>query len=254
MKPADITFVILTRDEERNIADCLASIPAGAQMLVYDAESADRTRAIAHDLGARVAVAPWRGTGAARTAAEQLVQTEWVALLDADERVSPELRAELAALSPPQDVDAYTIPRANHFCGRWIRGAAWWPDRQVRMYRKGRAALTARDARSRAAGHVYYVADGKTAQLRGHVVHFSYGSIDDYRLRFKRYTDLEASAGRSSLGDVVKAWLIVPLRAAWLLVGKRGALDGWRGLYVSVASACYPAVVATKSWRGGAAR
>jgi glycosyltransferase involved in cell wall biosynthesis len=249
MKPSDLTFVILTKDEERNIGDCLASLPVGAQALVYDAESTDRTRMIASNSGARVAVAPWRGVGTARASAEQLVQTEWVFLLDADERVTPGLVAELASLQTSDGVDAYAIARANHFCGKWIRGAAWWPDRQVRLYRKGRAQQSARDDRSRAAGHVYYVAPGKTAELAGHIIHYSYASVDDYRTRFKRYTDAEASARDATLGEFARAWFWMPARAVWLLVWRRGVLDGWRGVYVSVASALYPAVVATKALR-----
>lgn len=249
MKPSDITFVILTKNEEHNIGDCVASVPAGAQALVFDAESTDGTREKAHQLRARVAVAPWRGISFARDAAEQLVQTDWVFLLDADERVTPALREELAALQTSEVVDAYTIPRANHFCGRWIRGAAWWPDRQVRLYRKGRAKQAARDARSHAAGHVYYVAPGRTAELQGHIVHYSYASVEDYRRRFRRYTDLEADSRAASFGEFAKAWLVMPARAAWLLLWRRGIMDGWRGVYVSIASALYPAVVATKAWR-----
>ena len=250
MNLADITFVILTKNEEHNITRCLSSVPAGAASLVFDAESTDRTRSIAAELGARVAVAPWRGVGYARSGAEQLVRTPWVFVLDADERVTRELAAELAGLNAPESIDAYAIPRANYFCGRWIRGAAWWPDRQVRLYRRGGASQTARTARSEAAGHVYYVAPGKTADLQAHIVHYSYASVADYRRRFKRYTDLEAGAHPASLGELVRAWIVMPIRALWLLVGRRGLLDGWRGVYVSVASALYPAVVATKAWRG----
>jgi glycosyltransferase involved in cell wall biosynthesis len=249
MEMGSITFVVLTKDEERNIAACLATVPEGSVALVYDAESDDQTRRIASDAGARVATAPWRGFAAAREAAEQLVQTEWVFVLDADERVTPALAAELAGLRTSDAIDAYTIPRANHFCGKWIRGAAWWPDRQVRLYRKGRVRQTARDDRSRAGGHVFYVAPGRTTDVAGHIVHHSYATIDDYRRRFKRYTDLEASAGPATTAELAARWLVMPIRAIWLLVGRGGVLDGWRGVYVSVASALYPAVVATKAWR-----
>lgn len=249
MDVAGITFVVLTRDEERNIGDCLKSLPLGAQALVLDSESTDRTRSIAADMGARVAVAPWRGVGPARAAAEQLVQTQWVFTLDADERVTPALAAELAGLVPSDSIDAYSIPRANYFGDRWIRGAAWWPDRQVRMYRKGRASQAADSPRRHAAGHVYYEAPGRTAELRGHIIHLSYTSVDDYRRKFKRYTDAEAGAHRATLGEFVGAWLVMPVRAAWLLTWRRGVLDGWAGIYVSIASALYPAVVATKALR-----
>ncbi|HXW76291.1 MAG TPA: glycosyltransferase family 2 protein, partial [Candidatus Eremiobacteraceae bacterium] len=244
---SDVTFVVLTKDEERNVAACLATVPRGAASLVYDADSSDRTREIAASMGARVAQAPWRGFAVARTCAEALIQTPWLFILDADERVTDELAAELQRLEPPDQVDAYTVPRANYFCGRWIRGAGWWPDRQIRLYRKGKAQQTARDSRSRAAGHVYYEAPGRTGALAGAIVHFSYASVDDYRRRFARYTNLEASAAPSTWPECAAAWAVMPVRAAWLLVGRRGLLDGWRGIYVSVASALYPAVVATKA-------
>lgn len=249
MDLAAVTFVILTKDEERNIVECLSSLPSGAKALVYDAESTDRTRSLAGERGAQVTVAPWRGVGAARDGAERLVQTPWVFTLDADERVTPALSKELAQLEPPDGVDAYSVPRANYFCGRWIRGAAWWPDRQVRLYRKGRAVQTARDDRSRAAGHVYYVAPRRTAELRGHIIHYSYASVSEYRRKFKLYTDNEAAARPATAAEFLRAWLVMPLRAAWLLVWRRGVLDGWRGIYVSVASALYPAVVVTKALR-----
>jgi glycosyltransferase involved in cell wall biosynthesis len=252
MDLAALTFVVLTRNEARNLGECLASIPADARVLIYDAESTDATLRIARERGAQIAVQAWRGFAIARDAAEQLVTTEWLFILDADERVTQELRTELQELQPSDGIDAYEVPRANYFCGRWIRGAAWWPDRQVRMYRKGRARQTARGARSLAAGHVYYVAPGRTAVLRGRLIHHSYESIDDYRRRFKQYTDLEASAGPASFGDLVVSWLVMPLRAGWLLLWRRGLLDGWRGIYVSIASALYPAVVVTKAWRAGA--
>ncbi len=249
MDPAAITFVILTKNEERNIADCLGSLPPGAKALVYDAESTDRTRDLAAARGARVTQAPWRGIEPARAAAERLVDTEWLFTLDADERVTPQLAREIAGLETPADIDAFTVPRANYFCGRWIRGAGWWPDRQVRLHRKGRAELTARDDRSRAAGHVYYAAPGRTAHVHGHIVHYSYASVADYRRKFKRYTDDEARARRASAAECARAWCVMPVRALWLLIVRRGALDGWRGAYVSVASALYPAVVATKALR-----
>jgi glycosyltransferase involved in cell wall biosynthesis len=244
---ATLTFVILTKNEQRNIAECAGSIPHGAQALVFDAESVDETRAIAKSCGATVATAPWRGIAWARDAAEQLVRTEWLFMLDADERVSPQLREELASLQTTPEIDAYEIPRENHFCGRWVRGAAWWPDLQIRMYRKGKARQASLNERAAAAGHIYYEAPGRTRTLRSQVIHYSYDSIDDYRRRFARYTDLEARARRASLPEFAAAWLVMPLRALWLLVWRRGFLDGWRGVYVSVASALYPAVVVTKA-------
>jgi glycosyltransferase involved in cell wall biosynthesis len=219
---------------------------------VYDAESGDGTAAAARALGATVVSRQWLGFARARVDAAALVRTPWVFMLDADERLTPDLRAEIASLEPPHDIDAYSIARMNFFCGRWIRGAGWWPDRLVRLFRNGRVVIEARNADSQRSVHETWRAAGGCAQLRAPLEHHSYPTIESYREKFARYTSLEAEAmrGRSSLGALIGAWLMAPLRSLWLLIGRRGILDGWRGAYLSVASACYPAVVRWKARSG----
>lgn len=248
MNPADVTFVVLTRNEARNIVDCLRSLPAGSPALVYDAQSTDATCSLAALQGARVVGAPWAGYATARAAAAALVSTPWTFMLDADERLSPGLGRELLALDAPAGIAAYSVARRNHFCGRWIRGAGWWPDRLVRLFRTGCAGLAAR-GNSKHAVHERWIANGAVAQLAAPLEHYSYPSLHTYREKFARYSDLEAAGARPSLAAAIGAWLLAPARAAWLLVGRRGVLDGWQGAYVSVASALYPAVVAAKSLR-----
>jgi glycosyltransferase involved in cell wall biosynthesis len=246
---SDVTFVILTYNEAARIGDCLAALPAGARALVYDALSVDATAAVAQQHGAQVLKVPWQGFARAKEAAAAHVKTPWTFVLDADERVSKELAQEIALLPMPADATGYSIPRRNYFCGRWIRGAGWWPDRLVRLFRTGRARIKARGGKTEYALHEAWVADGATVELQGVLEHHSYASLEEYRARFSRYTSLEAQHGRSTLLDVLGAWCIVPLRAVWLAVVRAGILDGWRGLYVSWWSALYPAVVATKAWR-----
>jgi glycosyltransferase involved in cell wall biosynthesis len=245
----DITFVVLTKDEERRIGDCLRSLPDAASRLVYDAESGDGTAIAAQALGATVVSRPWMGFARARVDAAAMVRTPWVFMLDADERLTPALREEIAALAPSDDVDAYSVARMNFFCGRWIRGAGWWPDRLVRLFRNGRVVVEARNAMSEQSVHETWRAAGGCAQLRAPLEHHSYPTIDSYREKFARYTSLEAVGlrGRFGIGALIAEWLKAPLRALWLLIGRRGLLDGWRGVYVSVASAYYPAVVRWKA-------
>lgn len=245
VRDADITFTILTKNEAANIAACLRSLPAQSRALVYDAESDDATVDVARSLGARVAIAPWAGFAQAREHAHAMVQTPWTFMLDADERITPELARELAGLEPPQEVSAYSLPRRNWFCGRWIKGAGWWPDRLVRLFRTGRARLTARGT---SGVHETWVPLGKSAELVAPLDHYSYTEVGSYRRKFAIYTELEAQAMKAGAGRVIAAWLSVPLRATWLLLRRGGILEGWRGIYISAGSAAYPAVVATKSW------
>lgn len=248
MRSADITFVILTKNEAANIAGCLGSLPAQSPAFVYDAQSQDTTVALARSLGAQIAVAPWQGYVQARLSAAGLVNTTWTFMLDADERVTPELAAELARLEPPADVAGYSVPRRNWFCGRWIRRAGWWPDRLVRLFRSGKATLKARGSDPSLGVHETWVPVGRCEELRAPLDHFSYASVSEYRRKFALYTNLEAKTTSASLAGVIGAWLIVPLRSVWLLLRRGGILDGWRGFYVCAGSAVYPAVVVTKSW------
>ncbi len=248
MRSADITFVIITKNEERNIASCLGSLPGQSAVTVYDAFSTDSTVGIAVSLGAAVVQAPWGGYVQARTSAARQVTTPWTFMLDADERISPELMREIDALEPPDDVGGYSIPRRNHFCGRWIRSSGWWPDRLVRLIRTGRARMTARGSGANAV-HETWLPEGRTLDVQSAIDHYSYKSVADYRRKFALYTGLEAQAQSSGLSTVILAWGTAPLRLAWNLVRHGGLLEGWRGVYVCSGSALYPAVVATKSWR-----
>ena len=248
---ADLTFVVLTKDEERQLDECLRSLPDGARSLVYDAESRDGTIGVAISRGADVVVRPWAGFAAARTDAAATVRTPWIFMLDADESLTPELREELTLLEPPADVDAYSVARRNFFCGGWIRGAGWWPDRLVRLFRNGRAVIKARNATSAHSVHETWRVDGRCVPLGAPLEHRSYPTLHAYRRKFAHYTALEANGMQSRVGitPVIVAWFVAPLRALWLLIGRRGIMDGWRGAYVSVASAYYPAVVSWEAWR-----
>ncbi len=248
MNCADITFVVLTRNEAANIEACLASTPAQSPKLVYDAESGDETVSLARAAGAAVQLAPWEGYVQARTAAATLVQTPWTFMLDADERLSGGLTAELLALQPAQDVAAFSVPRRNWFCGKWIRGCGWWPDRLVRLFRTGRACPQAHAAASSAALHERWQVLGECEQLESPLDHFSYPSIESYRRKFQIYTALEAEARTPSLAALAHAWLTMPLRILWLLFIKGGLFDGWRGLFIATASAMYPVAAAGKAY------
>jgi glycosyltransferase involved in cell wall biosynthesis len=249
VRGADITFVILTRNEAANIASCLRSIPPESRVLVYDARSQDETVDLARSMGAEVSVAPWEGYVLAREAAARLARTPWTFMLDADERVTPDLLAELAQLAPPAEVEAYSVPRRNWFCGRWLRCAGWWPDRLVRLFRTGAARIRSRGSDRRAGVHETWTVDARCEPLQAPLDHYSYPSLAEYRRKFALYTSLESQSGNAGMSAVIVAWIAAPLRAGWLMLRRGGILQGWRGWYVCVASAVYPAVVATKSWR-----
>jgi glycosyltransferase involved in cell wall biosynthesis len=242
--------VVLTKDESRNVGRALASIPAGSETLVIDAESTDDTAELARSTGARVVVRPWPGFVSARRAALDLVFTPWTFMLDADEALESDLRRALADVAPDEGVDAYAVRRTTFFCGRPIRHGPWGGDAPVRFFRTARASLLADPvAGGDAEVHERWTVPGRVESLAGALSHFSYPTVAAYRAKFERYTSLEARGVLPSRRALARALAVAALRAPWYLVVKGGWRDGWRGAFVSVASAWYPVAVAWKALR-----
>jgi glycosyltransferase involved in cell wall biosynthesis len=136
-----ISVTIITFNEEENICAACESVAWADEILVVDSESTDRTREIASRCGARVIERPWPGFAAQKQFAADQAKREWVFSLDADERVSDELRESILKLKEIDDAkraDGYSIARRSWYMGRWIKGGGWYPDRQLRLYRKSK--------------------------------------------------------------------------------------------------------------------
>ena len=228
-----ISAVIISYNEERNIADAIRSVEWADEILVVDSESTDRTREIAESLGVRVVVNTWPGFSAQKQFAADNAANDWIFSLDSDERVSDSLRDEVVALKQaPTHADGYTIPRLSYYMGRAIRYGGWYPDLQLRLFdrRKGRwngAVVHESVAMEPAA---------RTAQLKGDILHYSVESAEHHnRMIAERYAPLGAqrmlqSGRRSSpLKAVFSSWFAF-VRAYFL---KLGFLDGFPGFCIA---------------------
>ena len=136
-----ITATIITFNEADHIRAACESVAWANEILVVDSESTDATREIARECGARVITRPWPGFAAQKQFAVDQATHDWIFSLDADERVSDELRRAIEDLlytNESQLADGYSIARRSFYMGRWIRGGGWYPDRQLRLYRKSR--------------------------------------------------------------------------------------------------------------------
>lgn len=244
MNPADVTVVILTRNEESNIARALHSLPRESPVLVVDAESTDATVEIAQFAGATVLTRPWEGFLRARLFALTNVRTPWVFMLDADEEFTAELRASLRACDGLRD--AYRVVRKTLFLERSLR--QWSREKIVRLFRPESVQLHASPAGGGDAElHEHWVPDGPAGDLRGTLVHHSYPTLASYQEKYERYTSLEAQGVRP--GRLRYVYLLARGLGhfAWLMLRRGALLDGWRGAYIAWHSAFYPAVVAWKA-------
>jgi glycosyltransferase involved in cell wall biosynthesis len=183
-----LSAVLITRDEERNLAEALESVRFCDEIVVMDSGSTDRTRDIAAQAGARVLRnEPWPGFVAQRNLAADAARHDWVLVVDADERVTPELRDEIQAEREAGfDHAGYRIPRVVFYLGRWIRGTDWYPDAQLRLFdrRKGRwhGGLIHESVR----------VEGPVGRLRAELQHHPYVDIGHHMRKIDTYTTLWA--------------------------------------------------------------
>ena len=250
LTPADITFVILTKNEAQNLPRALASVPLASSVLVIDSESTDRSVALARAHGARAIVRPWEGFVATRRFALAEVKTPWTFMLDADEALDAALRTALLATRPPETTYGFLVRRRTTFCGRVITGSGWGDEVMLRLFRTGAADLVAKPAAGgEAEVHESWQVPGDVDRLSGTLLHDSYPTLGAYRRKFGRYTSLEAQGMRASVGGVLRTAIVALARAPWLFFGRGGWRDGWRGGFIAFASAFYPVVVHLKALR-----
>jgi glycosyltransferase involved in cell wall biosynthesis len=227
-EPLPLSLVVITRDAAHELAECLASAAFAAETIVVDSGSSDDTAAIAGRLGARVIAHPWEGFGPQKNFAVGEAAHDWVLCLDADERVTPELAAAIAALfvqGVPEAV-AYSFARRNRFLGRWLAHGEGYPDWNVRLFDRRRARWSSDPV------HEKVLADGPAERLRGDLLHASAESIEAYIAKQNRYTTLQATAMNARGERVSAAQLVLsPItRFVRFYVFRLGFLDGVAGL------------------------
>jgi glycosyltransferase involved in cell wall biosynthesis len=229
-----ITAAVIAQDEERHIGRCLRGLEWADEVLVLDGGSVDATVAAARRAGARVETRRFDDFGHQRQAAIDLARGDWLLFVDADERVSAGLAAEVRAATAADDAVAYWIPRRNYIWGGWVRGGGWWPDAQLRLFRRGRATFPVDQA-----VHEVPRIDGRVGTLTCALVHYNYESVGQFLAKQRRYARLDADR-RLAAGEAPrpKRLLSAPLREAHRrLVAERGYVDGWRGLLLALLTA-----------------
>ncbi len=225
-----LSVVVITRNEAANLRDCLQSVAFADEVVVVDNGSTDGTAAIARDCGARVLeTADWPGFGLENRALA-LATCDWVLSLDADERVTPELGAQIRAAMATADVSSYDIPRLTRFCGQWIRHCGWTPDHVLRLFRRGQARFSDDLVHER----VITELAGRKGRLTSPLLHDSYPTPAHYWRKLEAYSQAWASQQRSrgrrtSMVRAGGAAAVAFLRSYFL---RLGFLDGAMGFAV----------------------
>ncbi len=242
-----VACVVITKNEEANIQNCLRSAQWANELIVVDAESRDRTVDLARECGAKVFVRPWPGFGLQKNFGMAQASSDWILILDADERVTEELRGEVRACLERWNSGApgaYRIPRRNFFYGARVRGGGVYPDYQVRLFRRGIAQY------NDVAVHENLIVNGEIGTLVGHFDHYTERRIQDHFKKFGLYTTLAAQEKAKTVRTV--GWIDLVFRplVIWVktYVLKQGFRDGVNGLIVCVFASMYTFVKYAKLW------
>jgi glycosyltransferase involved in cell wall biosynthesis len=228
-----ISAIIITRNEAAHIADCLAGLAFCDERIVVDCGSDDETVRLAQAGGARVETHAWEGFGRQKNYALSLASGDWVLSVDADERVGPELAAEIVRTVAKPTADAYAMPRLSRFCGRPMRHSGWYPDYVVRLFRRGRARFSDDPV------HERVICEGPGARLSNPLQHEPVRRLEDALARMDRYSTAGAAMLMDRKSNVSFAAGI--LHGAWTFVRtyvlRGGFLDGPEGFLLAVANA-----------------
>jgi glycosyltransferase involved in cell wall biosynthesis len=240
-----VSVTIITRDEAANIAAAIESVRWADEIVVVDSGSTDATVEIARRYTDRVVVRPWPGFVAQKNFAAEQARHDWILSIDADERVPPELAAEIQALLAGTPTAAgYRIPRVTFHLGRWMRSTDWYPDYQLRLYDRRRARWKGRLV------HESVHTDGLVERLRAELQHYPYRDIAHHLQTMDRYTTL---AAQQLFEDGRRAgWidLLVTPRLTFFrnYVLRGGFRDGMPGLVVSIMNSYYVGLKFAKLW------
>src|ERR1700753_1539279 len=193
-----LSVAIITRNEEANLERTLGTVAWADEIVVVDSGSDDRTEEIARSYRSHFYLEDWKGFVAQKNSALEKCSGEWILSLDADEALSDELAKEIWELlerDPP--FDGYALPRRNLFLGRFIRFGGFYPDRKLRLFRRGVAEFEARPV------HETLHFEGSRGHLKGDMVHDAYPTLETYIAHMDRYSSLGARQAPFLLNVVV---------------------------------------------------
>lgn len=231
-----LSAVVIVKNAAAKLGACLDSVAFADEILVYDGGSSDTTVEIARERGARVVSdRDWQGYGIQRQKAQAEARGDWVFMVDADERVTPGLAAEIrAALDADDPATAYAVPRRTWAFGRYLAHGGWWPDYVIRLYHRDRGRYN--DALVHE--HVELAPGTRRARFKSPLLHHTYSNLHEYLGKSAAYADFWAEAnardGRSaSLGSGIFHAIGCFVR---MYLWNLGFLDGRPGLLLALLS------------------
>ena len=225
-----LSVIIITKNEAENIRACLESVQWADEIIVVDSGSVDATVEICRELGAQVHQHDWPGFGMQKNRALSYATHEWVFSIDADERVTVELKDQLINAMKKDSKDGFYVPRLSQFCGHFIRHSGWYPDYVLRLFKRTKGRF------SDDMVHERVVLEGIAGRLTSPLLHYSYLNKTDVRRKTEQYA--KAGALQMLKKGKTATFADAPLRAGWAFIRtyflRLGFLDGIAGFNVAM--------------------
>lgn len=271
--PQSLSVCIITYNEEANIGRTLASVAelvkqTAGEIIVVDSGSTDKTVEIAKSFRAKVFVEPWKGYAAQKNSAIEKASGDWILLLDADEEVDADPARVIpivinwvegnmpssedanwvhdrVSLKADENTAGFWLPRKNFFLGRWIKHGGFYPDRKLRLFRRGTGKVEDR------AVHETVQVCGRTATLGGNLLHHAYPTLQSYIGHMNKYSTLGAEMAITEHKRGFSLWNIVVRPWATFIYNyffRLGFLDGREGLLLHMYHAVYVSWKYAKAW------
>lgn len=231
---SSVSVILITKNEAANIRECLESVSWADEIIVVDSGSTDGTADIARESGAQVHVhADWPGFGPQKNRALAYASKDWVFSIDADERVTPELKSEIVQAMSTATAEGYYCPRLSQFCGTFVHHSGWYPDFVLRLFKRDAGRF------SDSLVHESVILNGRTQKLKKPLLHYSYLTSIDVERKVEHYSAAAAQqmlhSGRRS------SWIGAAVSGGWAFVRtyvlRLGVLDGSAGWNIACMNA-----------------
>jgi glycosyltransferase involved in cell wall biosynthesis len=245
---ARLSVTIITLNEEANIRRTLESVQWADEIIVLDSGSTDRTVAICREFTERVYHQDWLGFSGQKNAAIDRATGPWILSLDADEPVESALAEEIRTIiSSANACDGYLIPRKTFFLGKWIRHGGWYPDHNLRLFRRGKGRFEER------AVHEAIAVQGTIGRTANAIEHYAFPDLASYMSSINTYSSLAVTEmSQRGITPFKAGWINILLRPLFTFIFKYifrlGFLDGKHGLVLNIFHAYYVFAKYAKAW------
>jgi len=233
-----ISATIITYNEEENIGDCIQSLKEIAdEIIVVDSHSTDRTQKICLEKNVKFIQHEFEGHIQQKNFAMMKAAYDWILSLDADERISEELKGTIEEIKTNNSADAYLMNRLNNYCGKWIKHGVWYPDKKIRLWNKQKGKWGGKNPHDK----VVMNANSKLKFLKGDMLHYTVRTREEYKAQMEKFSDIAAVSMKEEgiKSSLLKAQLSGTFAFIHSYILRAGFMDGKAGYEIAIGYSKY---------------